>query len=110
MPRACASLSQAVSSRSEAILPPTRSMAQRVAAPLPIPSPSGSGVPELRTVEPSEALRRDKVLPAVVYRTEAFQVEVLLVYGIARYCLVVPASKCDKPENISHASFEQLGQ
>ena len=27
-----------------------------------------------------------------------FQAEVLLIYGIARYCLIVPVSKCDKPE------------
>jgi hypothetical protein len=83
-------------------------MAQRVAAPLPIPPLSVSGVPGPRNVERSEALRRNKGLPAVVYGIEEFQIEVLLVYGIARYCFIVPASKCDKPENIRHASFEQL--
>jgi hypothetical protein len=65
--------------------------------------PSGPGVPGCRTIERSEASRRNKVLPAVVYGTEAFQVEVFLVYCIARYCLIAPASKCVNPENIGHA-------
>ena len=43
-------------------------------------------------------------------RHECFGVEVLLVCGIAGYCLIVPASQCDKPGNISRAPFEQLGQ
>jgi hypothetical protein len=56
-------------------------------------------VPGYRAVERSKALKRNKVLPAVVYGTEASQVEVLPVYGIAGYRFIVPAAKCGNPQH-----------